>query len=95
MWRDKKKKNNNKKKYSNFSEMWETGSNTCQNECVIAESSPVSSTHRFFWCNLRVKKRHSLTFKCKITTSANYTDGIGTGYMYVSRQRNMSALNKT
>ena len=27
-----------------------------------------------------VKKLHSLTLNTKITTSANYTDGIGTGY---------------
>ena len=27
-----------------------------------------------------VKKRHSLTLNTEITTSANYTDGIGTGY---------------
>ena len=63
----------------------------------VSLPSPVRC-HRhtdFFGAICESKKRHSLTFKCKITTSANYTDGIGTGYMYVSRQRNMSALNKT
>ena len=41
----------------------------------------VSSTPRFFRTHPPVGQKTSLVnFKHKITTSANYTDGIGTGY---------------
>ena len=43
----------------------------------------VSSTHRFFFAPTHPplgKKTSLVNFKHKITTWANYTDGIGTGY---------------
>ena len=68
---------------SNNSEIWETGSKTRQNEqrqcrvqCSVVDTKIFSCPITHPW----VKKHHSLTFKHKIRSSANNTDGIGTGY---------------
>ena len=68
---------------SNISEIWETGSKTRQNEqrqcrvqCSVVDTKIFSCPITHPW----VKKHHSLTFKHKIRSSANNTDGIGTGY---------------
>ena len=64
--------------------MWETGSKPAKTNNVSGPS-PVSSTHRFFCADPPTQspmgqKMSTINFKHKITTSANYTDGIGTGY---------------
>ena len=74
---------------SNISEMWETGPKSRQNgrrQCGV--QSCVVDTQIFCQppTHPQVKKRHLLTFKHKIRTSANNTDGNGTGYMSHNRE---------
>ena len=68
---------------SNIPEMWETGfKNLPRREASVWSLVPCPlHTDIFCACPSTVGKKMSLVnFKHKITTSANYTDGIVTGY---------------
>ena len=83
---------------SNIPEIWETGFKARQNEQHQCGAQYGVVTHTFFSrppTHPPVGQKMSLlNFKHKIMTSANYMDGIGTRYEYMSHDKEMYLHSK-
>ena len=77
--RKNKRRLNVARQNSNILEMWETRFKNLPRWTSVGPG-PVLSIHRFFSRPPVGQKTSLINFKHKIMTSANYTNGIGTGY---------------